>query len=207
MTEDPHRVENLSELKDLYGTPNPNSLVKERDRLTDHYRAFVAAAPFVVLATSGPNGLDCSPRGDPPGFVAVEDDRTLLLPDRRGNNRIDSLRNIISDPRVALFFLIPGKGETLRVSGDAEIRTDPDLLARFETSGKLPRSVLRIRIRRVYFQCQKALARSKLWQPDHWADPSALPSAGQILGALTAGGVDGEAYDAEYPARMQREIY
>lgn len=207
MSDDPHRLESTADLERVYGTPKPASLIKEIDHISDHYRAFIEACPFVVLATSGPEGLDCSPRGDPPGFVTVEDDRTLLLPDRRGNNRIDSLRNIVRDPRVALLFLIPGKGETLRITGDAEIRTDPDLLSRFEMEGKPPRSVLRISVGRVYFQCQKALARSRLWQPDYWPDTAGLPSAGQILGTLSSGGIDGEAYDAEYPARMLKEIY
>jgi PPOX class probable FMN-dependent enzyme len=137
----------------LYGESSPAALTKEVDYLHPHYRAMIAASPFVVIATSGPGGLDVSPRGDPVGFVAIKDDRTLLIPDRRGNNRVDSLRNLITDPRIALLFLIPGVGETLRVNGRAEISIDPALLARFPMQGKLPRSVIVVHVETVYFQC------------------------------------------------------
>src|SRR6185369_15853350 len=160
--------------------PGEASTVKEVDWITPHYRAFIEASPFVSLATSGPEGLDCSPRGDRPGFVRVADERTLLLPDRRGNNRIDSLRNVVRDPRVALLFLIPGIGNTLRVNGDATVSIDPDLLASFAVEDKAPRSVLVIAVRAVYFQCARALVRSRLWDPAARVDPKSLPSAGEI---------------------------
>ena len=199
-------VTTIEQLEEIYGPVNPNSLTKEIDYISDHYRAFIEASPFVVLSTVAPEGLDSSPRGDPAGFVEVENRNTVLIPDRNGNNRIDSLRNIVQDPRVSLLFLIPGVGETLRINGRAEIDTDPALLARFEMQGKLPRSVLRVTAERVYFQCQKALARSKLWDPPIQVDRKSLPSAGQILKALKPE-FDGDAYDADYPERMKRTIY
>ena len=151
------RVTSLEQLEALYGTPVPSSLVKEIAHLSAHYRAFIEKAPFVVVATSGPQGLDCSPRGDPPGFVRVLDDKTVALPDRRGNNRLDTLRNLVCDPRISLLFLIPGVGETMRINGRAEIATDPDLLASFEMQGKRPKSVLLVTVERIYFPMPKGL--------------------------------------------------
>lgn len=202
-----HMVRSTEELEAIYGEPLARSLSKEIDHISDHYRAFIEVSPFVVLATVGPEGLDCSPRGDPAGFVRVADDRTVLLPDRRGNNRIDSLRNIVRDPRVSLLFLIPGVGETLRINGEARISTDPALCASFEMQGKQPATVLIVGVNRVYFQCQKALARSKLWDPETQIDRKRLPSAGEIQSALIGDGFDGEAYDRDYPERMKRTIY
>lgn len=191
----------------LYGEPGITSLVKELDRISEDYRAFIEAAPFVVLATVGPEGLDASPRGDPAPVAHVLDERMVAIPDRRGNNRIDSLRNIVRDPRVALLFLIPGVGETIRIQGRARISVAPDLLARFAMDGKPPRSVLLVSVERVYFQCQKALRRSRLWEPDAQVGRAALPSTGAMLERMSAGEVDGAAYDAEYPERMRRTIY
>lgn len=201
------RLESVEELEALYGTPKETSLIKEIDYISDHYRQFIEASPFLILASVGPEGLDTSPRGDPPGFVTVEDDRTVLIPDRRGNNRIDTLKNIVRDPRVSLIFLVPGVGETLRINGRAEILIAPDLLDRFAMQGKPPRSVIKVTVDRIFFQCQKALARSKLWDPAAQVERKSLPSAGQILKTLTEGRFDGEAYDAEYPSRMLKEIY
>ena len=152
MTDD-HLIRDEATLEALYGAISPGAIAKEIDYVHPHYAAMIAASPFMVLATSGPGGLDASPRGDPAGFVHLADERTLLIPDRRGNNRTDSLRNIIHDPRVALLFLVPGCGETLRVNGRAVISVAPDLLARFEFRGTLPRSVLVVHVESVYFQC------------------------------------------------------
>ena len=207
MSLDPHRITDAAALHALYGEPAQPSLAKEVDYVHPHYRAFIEAAPFAVLATQGKGGLDASPRGDPSGFVTVADERTLLLPDRRGNNRIDSLRNILQDPRVALLFLIPGVGETLRVNGRAEISVDPALLARFEMDGKLPRSVLRIHVDTVYFQCARAIVRSGLWDPARQIERSALPSTGRILADVSAGTIDGVKYDQEQPARLRATLY
>ena len=200
------RVTNIEALEAIYGQPAGRSVSKEVDRLTGNYRRLVEAAPFAVLATVGPEGTDCSPRGDPPGFVRVVDEKTLMLPDRRGNNRIDTLRNIVRDGRLSLLFLIPGVGETLRVNGRGEVVTDPDLLASFETQGKRPRSVLVVHIERIYFQCQKALARSRLWDPAARVDRKSLPSAGDMLKELDSG-FDAASYDAGYSDHMKETIY
>ncbi len=202
-----HLITDEAALEALYGTPSEGAVRKEVDHVHPHYRAFVAAAPFVAVATSGPGGMDVSPRGDAAGFVVVEDDRTLLIPDRRGNNRADSLRNLIHDARIALLFLIPGIGETLRVNGRADISVDPALLARFPAQGKLPRSVLVVHVETVYFQCPKALVRSELWNPERRIPRSALPSTGTILADLTRGGIDGATYDAAYPERLRTTMY
>jgi PPOX class probable FMN-dependent enzyme len=202
-----HIVRDLASLEALYGEVNEVSALKEISYLHPHYAAFVKASPFAVLATAGPHGLDASPRGDPAGFIEIVDDKTLLLADRRGNNRIDSLRNIIADPRVALLFLVPGVGETLRVNGTAEISVDPDLLARFAINDKAPRTMLVIHIDSVFFQCSRALIRSELWNPARHIDRKALPSTGQMLAAVTDHRIDGETYDRELPPRLKATLY
>ncbi|HQT79593.1 MAG TPA: pyridoxamine 5'-phosphate oxidase family protein [Rhodopila sp.] len=204
---DDHTIRDEAGLEALYGEIPPAALAKEVDFIHPHYRAMIEASPFMVLATMGPEGLDASPRGDPAGFVHVIDDKTLLIPDRRGNNRIDSLRNIIRMPQVALLFLIPGIGETLRVNGTAHISVAPHLIERFPYRGTLPRSVIVVHAERVFFQCPKALVRSELWNPDKHIPRSALPSTGTILAAITAGKVGGEQYDRDYPERLRTTIY
>jgi uncharacterized protein len=194
-------------LRALYGEPSDGAIAKEIDHVNSHYRAMIEASPFMVMATSGPDGLDVSPRGDPPGFVTVADERTLLIPDRRGNNRADSLNNLIADPRIALLFLIPGVGETLRVNGRAEISIDPALLERFPAQGKLPRSVIVVHVERVYFQCPKALVRSDLWNPAKHVERRNLPSSGTILGDISRGRIGGPEWDAAYPERLKATIY
>lgn len=197
----------LNELEAIYGQPGETATVKEVAHITPHYRAFIEAAPFVSLATSGPEGLDCSPRGDLPGFVRVHDEKTLMLPDRRGNNRVDSLRNIVRDPRVALLFMIPGSGNTLRVNGRAHISTEADLLASFVMEGKAPRSVAVIGVDAVYFQCSRAILRADLWNPEKHVDPAHLPTPGQILAGLTENRVGGETYDQEWPERARKSMW
>ena len=203
----PKTITSVAELEALYGIPNDASTVKEVDWLTPHYRAYIEASPFVALATSGPEGLDCSPRGDKPGFVRIHDDKTLMLPDRRGNNRVDSLRNIVRDPRVGLLFLIPGLGNTLRVNGHAHLSVDPDLLESFAVEDKAPRSVTVITVDTVYFQCARALVRSELWNPERHVDPRSLPSAGEILAALSDNRVGGVSYDREWPGRAAKTMW
>lgn len=209
-----HDLADLARLKQVYsGTPGTTSLVKEADHVHPLYRPYIEAAPFVVLATLGERGLDTSPRGDPAGFVQVADAHTLLLPDRPGNHRIDSLRNLVHDPRVALFFLIPGCGETLRVNGTARISVAPALLTRCAHEGQPPRSVIVVRVQTVFFQCARAVMRSGLWDRERWPTAealSALPSAGRILGTLSAGrsdAVDGAAYDAALRPRQRASLY
>ena len=206
MSHNPHIITSEQHLRSLYEKVNPTSLLKELDHVSADYAKFIAASPFVIISTVGPEGVDCSPRGDPAGFVAVQDAKTLLIPDRRGNNRLDSLRNIVRDPRIALLFMIPGVGETMRVNGRAALSTDPALLARFEMQGKLPRCVIVVSVEACYPQCQKALARSKLWDPASQVPRSSLPTVGEMMQRLDRG-FDGASYDAEYPERMKRTIY
>jgi len=201
------RITSVEELEALYGRPIEAAIVKETDRVTPHYRAVIEASPFAVLATAGPEGLDCSPRGDKPGFVRVHDEKTLMLPDRRGNNRVDSLRNILRDPHAALLFLVPGAGNTLRVNGRAHLSIDPPLLESFAVEGKAPRCVIVLETEAVYFQCARALVRSDLWNPERHIAPQSLPSAGQILAALTADRVGGEAYDQAWPERAKTSLW
>ncbi|MDP3867411.1 pyridoxamine 5'-phosphate oxidase family protein [Phenylobacterium sp.] len=197
----------IEDLEALYGQPGPASTLKALDRLNAEYRAVIAASPFAALATVGPEGLDCSPRGDASEVVRIADDKTLLMPDRRGNNRADSLRNIVRDPRVALLFLIPGSGSTLRVNGRAELRTDQDLLQAFRMEGKPPRCVMVITIDTVFFQCARAVIRADLWNPARHVDVSRLPSAGRMLSAASQGAQGGDAYDAEWPARAAASMW
>ena len=206
MSEDPFAVNSLTALEALYGTPGEASLIKESAVLTPEYRAMVEAAPFAVLASIGADGLDASPRGDAYGLVGILDDRTLALPDRRGNNRMDTLRNIVQDPRVALLFLVPGCNETLRINGRAEITTDPMLRERFTVQNRVPATVLRISIDVIYFQCGRAVVRSGLWNPDAVAARASLPSPGDMLRGA-ASDFDGAAYDAALPERQKKTLY
>jgi len=200
-------ITTIEALEALYGLPGETSLVKELDRIIPEYAAFIEASPFASLATSGPEGLDCSPRGDRPGFVRIHDERTLLLPDRRGNNRADSLKNVIRDPRVGLLFLVPGSGTTLRVNGRAHLSIDPELCASFTIEGKPARSVMVIAIDAVYFQCARAIHRSEFWNPERHVDPKSLPTPGQILAVTSRRGIDGEAYDREWPERAKKSMW
>jgi uncharacterized protein len=202
-----HNVTTLEQLAALLGEVGEASRLKEIDYVHPHYQALIEAAPFALLATSGPDGLDVSPRGDPPGFVRVHDARTLLLPERRGNNRGDSLRNLISDPRIALLFMIPGVGETLRVNGSASISTDPQLLQAFAMAGQPPKCVLVVKVETVFFQCARAIQRSRLWQPVAADARPAVPSPGTILAALSNDRIDGASYDRELPARQSTTLY
>jgi uncharacterized protein len=200
-------IRTLAELEALYDVPVPTSITKEIDHLTPLHGAYIEASPFVLIATSGLDGIDCSPRGDPAGFVRVVDERTLLIPDRRGNNRLDTLRNLVEDPRIGLLFLVPGIGVTLRVNGTAELSTDPELRESFAIDGKLPVLVIVVTTTAIYTQCPKALIRSHLWDPTRHRQQSELPSVGEIMEAITAGAVDGKAYDDAYPERVRQTIY
>ena len=202
------RIATIEQLEALYGLPGETSIVKEVGRVTPHYRAFAEASPFAVLATSGPEGLDCSPRGDVPGFVRVSGDgRTMWLPDRQGNNRADSLRNIVRDGRCALLLLIPGHGNTLRVNGRAHVSVEAELLASFAVDGKSPRTVIVIDVEAAYFQCARELVRSDLWNPARHVDGSKLPTPGQILAALSDGRVGGADYDRTWPERAKQSMW
>jgi PPOX class probable FMN-dependent enzyme len=202
-----HLITTMEQLQALYGEKNANSIVKEIDHINGNYRKLIEAAPFVAVATSGPEGLDCSPKGDPRGFVHVLDDKTLAIPDRPGNNRIDGFRNIVRDPRIALLFLIPGIGETLRVNGRASISVDPELMQSFAINGKLPRCVLIVHVETAYFHCSKAMVRSKLWDEATKIERSSLPSTGTIVAELSQGKLGGEKYDREAPERIKAQLY
>jgi PPOX class probable FMN-dependent enzyme len=202
-----HLVTTMERLEALYGEKNPNAVLKEIDHINAGYRTLIEAAPFVAVATSGPEGLDCSPKGDAPGFVRILDDKTLALPDRPGNNRIDGFRNIVRDPRVALLFLIPGCAETLRVNGRASISLEPKLMQSFAVNGKQPRCVLVVHIESIYFHCAKAIMRSKLWDEASKIDRKSLPSTGTIIAELSGGRAGGEQYDREMPERHKAMLY
>ena len=200
-------IATLADLEAIYGPTNDASTVKELPVLNAEYRAYVEASPFCALATVGPEGLDCSPRGDAGQVVRILDPQTLAMPDRRGNNRVDSLRNIVRDPRVSLMLMIPGSNTVLRINGRAELRTDPDLLESFVMERKLPRCVIVITIDAVYFQCARALMRAQVWNPVTFIDPDTLPTAGQMLAAASKGAVGGEAYDREWPDRARASMW
>mgnify|MGYP002651039556 CR=1 FL=1 len=203
-----HTITTLAELEAVFPEEvYPPAKFKETRHITAAYRELIEASPFVVLGTNGPDGLDCSPRGDPKGFVRVVDDKTIIVPERRGNNRIDSMRNLITDPRVALLFLIPGVSETLRIAGRATISTDPELCQSFVMQGKAPRTVLVIAVEQVFFQCAKALVRSKLWDPSLHVERKTLPTPGKILAEITDGKLGGEEHDRLAPERMKATIY
>jgi len=200
-------IASIEALEAIYGQTGETSTVKVADRVTPSYRVLIEKSPFAALATSGPEGLDCSPRGDLPGFVRIHDETTLMMPDRRGNNRVDSLRNIVRDPRVALLFLIPGSGSTLRVNGHAQVSADADLLASFKMDGKAPRTVIVMTVHEIYFQCARAIVRSDLWNPDKRVDPKTLPTPGQILAEMSQNRVGGEGYDREWPERARQTLW
>jgi PPOX class probable FMN-dependent enzyme len=200
-------IATIDQLEAIYGQPNEASTVKVADRITPQYRVLIDKSPFAALATCGPEGLDCSPRGDLPGFVRVHDETTLMMPDRRGNNRVDSLRNIVRDPRIALLFLIPGSGSTLRVNGRARVSADADLLASFKVDGKAPRTVIVMTVDEIYFQCARAIVRSDLWNPDRRVDPKSLPTPGQILAEMSENRVGGEDYDRAWPDRARQTMW
>lgn len=199
-------ITSIAELEAIYGDISEASVIKVGDRLTAGYRQLIEASPLMALATLGPEGLDCSPRGDAGQVMTIRDDRTLILPDRRGNNRIDSLRNIVRDGRVALLFLIPGSDSTLRVNGRAVISVDADLLGSLEKEGKTPRSAIVISIDEVYFQCARALMRARIWDPEAWPDRATLPTPGRLLQEFKTD-FDGQHYDKDWPGRAKASMW
>jgi hypothetical protein len=194
------------QLRAIYAGASDASLIKVTPQLTVEYRAYIEASPFVALATVGPEGLDCSPRGDLGGVVRVEDEKTVSVPDWRGNNRVDSLMNIVRDPRVALMFLIPGSNTVMRINGRAVVSIDATLLESFEMDGKHPRTVVVVTIDEVYFQCARAVMRADLWNPEHFVDPVKLPSAGDMLKAAKSD-FDKDTYDRQWAARAAATMW
>ena len=202
-----HTVTTSDELAALYERPSERVLAKELDHVDALGRAFIAGSPFLVLATGGPQGLDCSPKGDGPGFVAVSDDgRTLFIPDRRGNNRLDGLKNLIADPRVGIIFFAPGANETYRVNGRARISTDPALKRRFAVNGREPTVVIEVAVEQAFQHCPKALIRSNFWKAAEGGRPKGVPTLGSFAAARNPG-TDSATYDAEYAKRMPEELY
>lgn len=200
-------VTSLAELEALYGDVPPAAMAKETDRLTAEYRAWIEQAPFFAIASVGAAGTDCSPRGDKAGhMLRVLDDRTIAIPDRRGNNRIDTLRNIVADQRVSLLFLIPGVEETLRIRGRAKLSTDPALTGMFEMGGKKPVTVIVVDITSVFFQCARALKRAGLWDRESLRQKGDVPTAGQMLKSAVEG-FDGDSYDAQLEDRLKATLY
>jgi hypothetical protein len=202
-----HIVTTMERLESLYDTPSGPAVAKEIDHINSGYRKLIEAAPFVTIATSGPEGLDCSPKGDPAGFVRVLDEKTLAIPDRPGNNRLDGMRNLLRDPRIAVLFLIPGVGETLRVNGRADVSVDPQLMESFAMNGKLPRAIIVVHVERVYFHCSKAIVRSKLWDEATKIARTSLPSTGTLIAETSRGTLGGSDYDRDAPARIKAQLY
>ena len=197
-------IETIAQLEAIYGTPSEASLVKVASEITPSYQRFIEASPFVALTTVGPEGTDCTPRGDQGQVVFIEDKHTLALPDWRGNNRMDSLRNVVRDPRVSLMFLVPGSTTVVRVNGMAKLTADPAKLAQYGKQGKEPRSVMLIAIEELYFQCARAVMRADLW---NGAAAPNLPSAGDILAEMTSGEFDGVDYDRTWPDRAKKTLW
>jgi PPOX class probable FMN-dependent enzyme len=177
-----HLVTSLHEVRELYGEPGEGVLRKELDHLDVHCRALIAHSPFVVVSTASATGqCDASPKGGPPGFVTVLDDRRLAFADARGNRRVDSLHNVLENPHVGMLFLIPGNGETLRVNGTAQLSRDPALLGRLATGGKPARLAVVVTVEQAYMHCAKAILRSRLWSPHEWPSAEELPSGAEIM--------------------------
>jgi hypothetical protein len=203
---DAYTVRSLDDLAKIYAKPLPKIANKENDHITDVGRAFIAASPFLVLATSNGDSIDCSPKGDAPGFVQQLDDRTLLIPDRPGNNRIDGMKNLLVNPKVGIIFMVPGSNETYRVTGSAAISTDPELLKRFEVRGKLPRVVIRVSVEEAFNHCPKAFVRAKLWDAND--RPTGAPTHGDF--AASRDGKDAayaKDYNEKYAQRLKTELY
>ncbi|MBL1437334.1 MAG: pyridoxamine 5'-phosphate oxidase family protein [Rhodobacteraceae bacterium] len=197
-------IETIAELEALYGMPKEASQVKVASQITPSYRAIIEAAPFVALATVGPEGTDCTPRGDNGQVVFIEDIHTLALPDWRGNDRLDTLRNVVRDGRVSLMFMVPGSTMIVRVNGRAKLSADADKLAQYGKAGKQPRTVMLIRIEELYFQCARAVMRADLWNTDNTPN---LPSAGDILSEMTSGEFEGKEYDKTWPERAAKTLW
>jgi len=200
-------VDTKDALRNFYAPPIERARLKTLPKLDQHCRHYISLSPFLCLGTAGPEGLDVSPRGDRPGFVHVLDDHTLAIPDWPGNNRLDSLSNLVSNAQVGLLFLVPGVQETLRVNGTARITTDPALLAQWETNGKLPKSALVVTVREAYLHCGKALIRSRLWEDDYRVDRSVLPSYGCMLKDHTGIAQSAEEIDALVNEAYQNKLY
>lgn len=193
-------------LRETYAMPGETAQKKLLPRLEKHARAFIALSPFLVIASRGKGGADCSPRGDAPGFVHVVDDHTVLIPDRRGNNLLDTLGNVVEDPEVGLLFFVPGVSETLRANGTARIVTDQALLEPMAVRGQVPASAMEVKIRQVYFHCGRSLIRARLWEPDSRIEKGGFPSLGRIIADQVAG-VDAAEADSRLEEAYTTRLY
>ncbi len=202
-----HIIHDELELAEMYGVPWERSVRKQMDHLDDYCRAFIAASPLVIVGTQGPVAADNSPRGDVRGFVKVADDQTLLIPDRRGNNRLDTLHNLVRNPMIGLLFLVPGVNETFRVNGEAVLSRDPAITEQFIMQGQAPRTVIVVNVKEAYIQCSRALVRSDLWNPAKHVAPGTLPSMGTVMAQHTKGFVDAKAFDEEAKVRIPATLY
>lgn len=200
-------VQSIEDLEEIYGPPGAASIQKVAHRLTPAYRKLIEASPFFTLATAGPDGLDCSPRGELGGAFVIADDKTLIIPDRRGNNRIDTLRNIVADPRIAALFFIPGSNTTVRLNGSAIVTTDATLLRSLAREGKTPRSAIVITISEIYTQCGRAVIRAGLWDSANHVDLAQLPTPGDVLKEQTDGEIDGKSYDEAWSERAAQTMW
>ncbi len=201
-------VTSLEELREIYQAPLATAVTKETDHVTEPGRAFIAASPFLILATASQAGVDCSPKGDGPGFVQLLDDRTILIPDRPGNNRIDGMKNIIDNPSVGIIFMVPGSNSTYRVNGAARISTDPEILGRFEVRGKLPLAVIVVSVEAAFSHCPKAFVRAKLWAAGTQDPPESVPTHGDFAAHRDGGDkAYAEKYDVDYARRLKSNLY
>ena len=202
---DPYAITTAEQLAEHYAPPRELVLKKVADRIDPRTADFIKASPFCLLATFGARGPHCTPRGDAPGFLDVLDEKTLALPDRRGNNRIDALRDVLDNPAVALLFLVPGAGETLRIAGQARLTADPALRARYTVQDQAPATIMLIEVQEVFMQCQRAILRSKLWGDRRRAEGA--PTGGQLLEAHTKGLVEAESYDRDRAPQVSAILY
>jgi len=200
-------IQCADELSPLYGPPQERSVRKQIDHLDDYCRAFIAASPLVIVSTQNAGAADASPRGDFPGFVHIADEHTLLIPDRRGNNRLDTLKNLVDNPAIGLLFLVPGRHETFRVNGEAILSRDPELTSQFSVQGTAPRTVIVVAVKEAYIQCSRALVRADLWNPAKYAQPGDVPTMGQIMAAHTCGFVEAQSFDEEARANVPVTLY
>jgi hypothetical protein len=202
---DRYTIDTLEALDAIYAKPLETAVNKQTDFVTEPGRAFIAASPFLILATANAAGIDCSPKGDAPGFVQLLDERTVLIPDRPGNNRIDGMKNLIDNPRVGIIFMVPGSDITYRINGSAKISVDPGLLSRFAVRGKLPRAVIVVSVAEAFPHCPKAFVRAKLWGGSL---PDGVPTHGDFAALRDGGDRDyAEKYNADYAERMKGQLY
>ena len=200
-------IDSLEELRDSFGFPTGRAAVKEMPSLDKHSRAFIALSPFLVIATAGESGADASPKGDPPGFVKVLSDTEIFIPDRPGNSRIDTMRNLLENPHIGIVFLVPGMKETLRINGRGKVVTDAEILSTCSVNGKIPKCGICVQIDEVYMHCAKSMIRSKLWDPKKHIKRDSFPSLGKIFTDQQGGGLDAKEVDKDIEDKYKERLY